>query len=144
MASTNPIFGDASILVQSGNHASVSAPKILKDVKYTMLYFSASWCPPCKSFTPVLSKWYLEHKSSNLELVFVSSDNNENDFNRYYQTMPWLSIPYENRDLVETLISKYEVTGFPTLIVVDNSTGAVLSRNGRTGVMNYPEEFPWL
>jgi len=86
----------------------------------------------------------MKHKSSNLEVVYVSSDNNENDFNKYYQNMPWLSIPYENRELVDTLISRYEITGFPTLIIVDNETGTVISRNGRTGVMNYPEEFPWL
>jgi nucleoredoxin len=28
------------------------------DDKYLLLYFSAHWCPPCKQFTPKLSKAY--------------------------------------------------------------------------------------
>lgn len=35
----------------------------LKD-KYLMLYFSAHWCPPCKTFTPKLSKAYQALKKS--------------------------------------------------------------------------------
>lgn len=143
MASVDPIFNNAAMIVKSGNASLVPSTKALNNAKYTMLYFSAHWCPPCRSFTPVLSKWYNEHKSLNMEIVFVSADNSEKDFTHYYETMPWLSIPYENRDLVETLISKYEVTGFPSLLVVDSATGDIVSRDARSGVMNKPEGFPW-
>merc|ERR1711935_749048 len=50
----------------------------LKD-KHLMLYFSAHWCPPCKAFTPILSKAYtdLKSKRDDFELVFISSDQDE-------------------------------------------------------------------
>jgi nucleoredoxin len=44
------------------------------DNKYLMLYFSAHWCPPCKSFTPKLSKAYMslkEHRDD-FEVCFNS------------------------------------------------------------------------
>jgi len=28
--------------------------KVMSSSRYTLLYFTASWCPPCQSFTPVL------------------------------------------------------------------------------------------
>lgn len=43
----------------------------LKD-KYLMLYFSAHWCPPCKAFTPILSKAYKELKSKRDDFELVS------------------------------------------------------------------------
>ena len=68
------------------------------------LYFSAHWCPPCKAFTPILSEFYNKFKTENastgkyLELVFVSSDRDETQFNEYFATMPFLALPYQDRD----------------------------------------------
>src|SRR4051812_27138326 len=49
----------------------------LAGVKYYAIYYSASWCGPCRAFTPKLVQWYNEHKknSPQFELIFVSSDN---------------------------------------------------------------------
>ena len=48
--------------------------------KYVAFYYSAHWCPPCRAFTPELSKFYDKVKKKHgddFELVFVSSDKNE-------------------------------------------------------------------
>lgn len=65
-------------------------------------YFSAQWCPPCKGFTPKLAEFYKNFKSSEkgctLEIVFVSWDKDLACFTEYFSTMPWLALPYQDRD----------------------------------------------
>jgi nucleoredoxin len=144
MSSSHSVFGDANIQITGKNPKILAASAALKNVKYTMLYFSAQWCPPCRAFTPVLSKWYSEHLALDMDIVYVSSDNSERDFNDYYSKMPWLAIPYENRDLVQDLINTYDITGFPTLIIVDNATGLAVCRDARTMVQTNMGGFPWV
>ena len=56
-----------------------------------MIYFSAHWCPPCRGFTPELVTFYKTNKEKcNLEIVFASSDRDEESFNKYYSEMPFL------------------------------------------------------
>ena len=66
------------------------------------LYFSAHWCPPCSSFTPVLATWYSKLTTGSLkgklEVVFLSSDQSDEEFNSYFKTMPWCALPYSDRD----------------------------------------------
>lgn len=108
------------------------------------LYFSASWCPPCKGFTPVLSEWYTKMKEArdDLEIIFVSSDRSEAEFKAYAAKMPWLSLDYERRDLKGALGQAFNVTGIPTLVFLDKD-GSVLTLEGRKKVMTEPEQFPW-
>jgi thiol-disulfide isomerase/thioredoxin len=50
-------------------------------------------CPPCKAFTPILTDFYNINKKE-LEVIFISSDRDEESFSGYFGKMPWLaSIP---------------------------------------------------
>ena len=57
--------------------------------------------------------------------------------------MSFPALNYTNRALKEELSTRYKVEGIPTLIVVDAKTGALVSGDGREGVMEHPEGFPW-
>ena len=48
-------------------------------------------CPPCKSFTPLLIDFYNTNKDE-LEIIFLSSDRDEESFSSYYGKMPWLAM----------------------------------------------------
>jgi nucleoredoxin len=91
----------------------------LKD-KYLMLYFSASWCPPCRAFTPTLSEFYTKLKAerSDFELLFVSSDKTEADFNDYFKKMSFGALPFKFRDEKAALSKLFGVSGIPMLIIV--------------------------
>ena len=41
--------------------------------------------------------------SSDLAIVFVSSDSDDESFAEYYGSMPWYSVPYSERDLAQSL-----------------------------------------
>jgi len=125
-------FG-SEILTKEGKK---STAEVLKDKKRIGIYFSAHWCPPCRGFTPVLSEFYLiakEENESDLEIIFVSSDQDKKSFDEYYKDMPWVSIPFENSSVGSALNSKYGVQGIPCLVILDE-TGAIKTKDGRSGV----------
>ena len=43
----------------------VAADEALKDKKIICYYFSAHWCPPCRSFTPILGDFYTVSQAIN-------------------------------------------------------------------------------
>jgi len=110
------------------------------------LYFSAHWCPPCKGFTPKLAETYNKLKAANkeFEIIFVSSDRSEGEFNEYFSEMPWLTLPFKERERKEQLSKMFGVEGIPTFVVLGPG-GDVINANGRAAVMEDPEgaEFPW-
>ena len=88
----------------------LSTPDISSD--YVGLYFSASWCGPCRRWTPKLINFYKEftaHHQGKLEVVLVSSDRNEKDAKQYFADMPWKMLPYEEQDRRTQLASMFKV-----------------------------------
>ena len=104
--------------------------------KMVAVYFSASWCGPCRGFTPKLVNFYKRvAKKNNLEIVFISSDKTPKAMMQYMKKdrMPWLAVPHdaeERTNLQKTL----RVSGIPHLIVFD-SEGKMISPNARWDVV---------
>ncbi|KEG14700.1 tryparedoxin [Trypanosoma grayi] len=114
--------------------------------KTVFFYFSASWCPPCRGFTPVLLEFYDKyHASKNFEVILVSWDEEEDGFATYFAKMPWLSLPFANRAEAEELGRKFGVESIPTLIAVNADTGALIGTKARERILRDPEgtNFPW-
>jgi len=125
----------------------ISTAEAMKGKKAVGLYFSAHWCPPCRGFTPKLAEIYsgLVGAGKEFEIVFVSSDREEDAFREYFSEQPWLALPYSDRKLKNALSKKYKVQGIPTLVIVDAQTGELITKDGRDAVMSDPKgaEFPW-
>lgn len=152
--------------VVNGKGEKVAWETISGSGKYLGLYFSAHWCPPCRSFTPKLADYYEKMKGSgrNLEIVFVSSDRDESAFNEYFKEMPWLSLNFGEREIkvcwhrcclfcmcVPRLLAilngsivfqaevskKYDVKGIPTLVIIDGATGETITKKGLCVMISY-------
>lgn len=123
----------------------VSTAEALKG-KVVALYFSAHWCPPCRGFTPKLGGIYkgLVAAGKAFEIVFVSSDRDESAWSEYFGEMPWLALPFGERDLKNKLSKKYKVSGIPSLVIVDEEANTITA-DGRAAVTEDPEgkTFPW-
>jgi nucleoredoxin len=103
----------------------------LANTKYFAVYFSASWCGPCRAFTPDLVTWYNQNKPKHpeFELVFVSSDTDENSMEAYMagDKMPWPALKYSKIKSNKSL-RQYAGRGIPCLVFVD-AEGKVLSNS---------------
>lgn len=103
------------------------------------IYFSAHWCPPCRTFTPRLVEFHnaMAKQGNPFEIVFVSSDNDSNAMYNYMKEMemPWLALEFDS-DLNKTLKGKYEVKGIPMLVIID-SKGNLVTKNGRGDVTQH-------
>lgn len=92
MSGFDALFGDSPVVGKDGNKIDL---KSYCAGKIVGIYFSAHWCPPCRGFTPMLAEFYNKHhKSQNFEVIFVSSDQDEESFNQYYAEMPWLALSF--------------------------------------------------
>jgi len=142
MAAFKAIFGE-TLKSKTGDKPTVEA---LNGKTGVLVYFSAHWCPPCRGFTPKLAEFYKKHAAAKgFEIVFVSSDRDTASFTDYYNEMPWLALPYDDRKCKEELNSKYKVKGIPSLVVL-GPDGNVITTDGRSKVQEdfeTCEDFPW-
>ena len=103
--------------------------------KVVAVYFSAHWCPPCRAFTPTLIKAYQAAKEQGLpfELIFVSSDEDQEGFDEYTADMPFPSVKFEVSDADATRITR------PT-----RPAGGQRARTGRSRFSPRPSISPHL
>lgn len=113
----------------------------LNGVKFYGLYFSASWCGPCREFTPELIADYAAIKAVHpeFEIVLVSWDRSEADQHSYLRddAMPWPALRFSERRLPE--IARHAGSGIPCLVLVDGE-GKELSHSYRWGRYVGPRE----
>ncbi|KAJ6839340.1 putative nucleoredoxin 1 [Iris pallida] len=109
--------------------------------KVVGLYFSASWCGPCHRFTPKLADAYTElsSKGAPFEVVFVSADEDEDSFSKYFSEMPWLAIPFSDSETRDRLDKLFSVQGIPHLVILDES-GKVVNEKAVQAVIEYGSE----
>jgi nucleoredoxin len=99
------------------------------------LYFSAHWCPPCRSFTPKLVK-FRDANKKDFEVVFVSSDRSPKAQMAYMKEtgMKWYTLPHRS-SAANALAKKHGIRGIPALIIV-SPDGKTITKNGRNDVIS--------
>ena len=107
----------------------------LAGVKFYALYFSASWCGPCRAFTPSLVEAYgkIREQFPEFELVLVNHDQSPEDMEAYMRgdAMRWPALNW-HAIASASEINSYGGDGIPDLVLVDEN-GRVLSDSYRHG-----------
>ena len=143
------ILGDSLLTWKNDTSVStVNTRQVLDKVEVLGIYFSGSWCQPCKRFTPVLVTFYerMKLKNKKFEIILVSYDRTEEDFLKYYHLMPWLSLTLENIPIYGNKMSEmYGIEGIPSLVLLEGSDLSVITLDGTSKVSadTYGVEFPW-
>lgn len=95
---------------------------------YLLVYWSASWCGPCRKFTPQLVKYYNENGGGkDFEIVLIGLDKTEKKMMRYManEKMPWPAVSFDEK--YATGAKDFAVGGIPRLMII-NQTGEVIDR----------------
>lgn len=80
-----------------------------------------------------------------LDFIFERS-NKQEEFNDYHASMPWLAIPFADKERNSGLNSFFEVEGIPTFCMVEADLKTVINTDARSAVGEDKEEgadFPW-
>ncbi|KAD2803933.1 hypothetical protein E3N88_37310 [Mikania micrantha] len=103
--------------------------------KTLWLLFSANWSRPCKAFIPQLVQAYntLKETGKEIEVIFVSFDRDENEYEEHIKGMPWLVVPFNL--ILQTFIGNaYKVNQIPLFIPLD--VGTKLLSKDAVGLIN--------
>lgn len=150
------------------------APGDLYLAQYLILYFGASWCVPCRRFAPVFKDCVNNIRNrgeDTVAVVFCSSDKDEGEvlcgllgagvIIPLTQSFPSPTLSESQMDYLEkhmpdgafavpldvvpALDSKFQVSGIPTVVILDAKTGEVIVKDAVTNVLRDPEAkgFPW-
>jgi thiol-disulfide isomerase/thioredoxin len=105
-------------------------PKKLSDLKskFTVVVFGASWCPTCAQEVPEIAKLYPKWKEQNVEVLFVSLDEDKEAYRNFVKDLPFLSTcDFKKWD--SPIAQDYYVFGTPTMFLLDEKRKILLRPN---------------
>jgi len=133
-APTNKIVDrlNGKLVVLNGSELGRFDASALKAKKYLAVYFSASWCGPCRQLTPKLVDWYKQQKAEfdNFDVIFVSRDRSKDAMIECIKqdAMPWPALSFAKTDQRSSPLEKYAGPGIPCLVIID-ADGRVISHS---------------
>ncbi len=102
----------------------------LSDLKtpYTLILFGASTCPKCADEIPQINELYAKWKSQGVEVVFISLDESEKDFQQFISSFPFIS-SCDFKKWNSQIVESYYVFGTPTMFLLSNKREILLRPN---------------
>jgi nucleoredoxin len=108
-------------------------PAGLEATQVFALYYGASWCGPCRKFSPDLVKFVNRVGPANPRLTVVLMSNDKSDAAMYgymrEEKMPWVAMPLDKVN-AQPALTGYVKGGIPHLVVVDRQ-GKILADSYR-------------
>jgi thiol-disulfide isomerase/thioredoxin len=105
-------------------------PKKLSDLKskYIVVIFGASWCPACPQELSKISGLYKNWKKQDVEVVFVSLDEDDKIFKNFTSVFPFISMcDYQKWE--SPIVQNYHVFATPTIYLLNNKREILLRPN---------------
>jgi thiol-disulfide isomerase/thioredoxin len=111
----------------AGKSVSLSS---LKENKYIVLYFWASWCGPCIKGFPTMKTFYNTHKSQ-VEFVGIAVNDNDDAWRNAVEKheLNWVQLRDESK-VTEGVPVRYGVSTIPTKIILDKDLKIVARFEG--------------
>lgn len=98
------------------------------DSRFTVVVFGASWCPKCTEELPQIADKYSLWKQNGVEVVFVSLDENKENYSNFVRSFPFISI-CDFKKWEGQVVKNYYVFGTPTIYLLDRKREILLRPN---------------
>lgn len=117
------------IITKDINGKNITLSKLIKNNKYTLLEFWASWCSPCRAEIPNLKKAYKKYKKLGLEIYSVSIDEKKENWETALkeEKTTWQNGIFEEKEREKMMLS-YGVQGVPASFLI-NENGIIIASN---------------
>ena len=105
-------------------------PKKLFDIKsdYIVVVFGASWCPQCPKELSQIARLYEKWEKYNVEVVFVSLDEEKDIFRNFVKPFPFISLcDYQKWE--SPVVKDYHVFATPTIYLLSSKREILLRPN---------------
>ena len=102
----------------------------LSDLKtqYALIVFGSSTCPKCTEEIPQIVEKYPTWKAQGVEVVFISLDEDENNYQQFIGSFPFIS-SCDFKKWKSPIVESYYVFGTPTMFLLDNKREILLRPN---------------
>ena len=145
MAEQDSTFRFLAPTDKCGGAGSLKPADVLKGLDCYGVYYSGHWCPHCPPMTAAMAPVYARAKQLNLkfEIIFISGDEDEDSYNDYRLSMPWIAFEYECK-ASEAIQEMLNFDGLPTMALIGKD-GLLKNMKGCNTVKGDPqcENFPW-
>jgi thiol-disulfide isomerase/thioredoxin len=111
-------------------YGAMQTPVKLSDINsdYTVLAFGASWCPACPNELMKIAGSYQKYKEHNIEVVFISLDEDKEIFKTFIAPFPFISFcDYQKWE--SPVIKSYHVFATLTLYLINTRQEIILRSN---------------
>lgn len=103
-------------LIDKKNNKETTFADLGKNKKYVLIDFWASWCAPCRKEIPNLKKLYDEYSSKGFEIVSISIDAKEADWEKALKDE---NLPWPNYLDAGEIAEYFNVKAIPAMFLVD-------------------------
>lgn len=102
----------------------------LSDIKskYKVLIFGASWCHKCSEELLETAQLYSEWKRHDIEVIFISLDEDKQLFQNYVKIFPFISV-CDYRKWDSKAVKDFYVSSTPTIYLLDDTHNILLRPN---------------
>ena len=125
-------YRDITVADKDGHEVKLS--DVLKQNKFVLLDFWASWCAPCREEFPYLAKVYRDYHVAGFEIYGVSLDEERGDWLKAMQQesdnghLPWINLRAEG--FASKAADAYGVRGLPNNFLI-SSDGTIVGKDMR-------------
>lgn len=137
-ACLGPVLVQVQVQDSGAGLVRVPSEQALEGARVLLLFFSASWCSPCRAFLPRLLRLHAQAAPGTLAVVLVSSDTSAEAFGRYLAQQPWWAVPMD--DAVRNRLQRaLGVASLPSVVALDHR-GNLIPGVNRDVIARHPPE----